>query len=171
VRKTIERHADIEAAFDRATYAKGSSLLHMFETWLGEAALRAGLRHYIAQHRYGSVTTEDLGSALEEAVGVEVQAALRSFVDRVGTPSVRFDGVCPASGPTQVLLAQGRESSSASGLERSEPWIVPGCVRYPSGSGVQQACTLLREPEGILELQGADRCPAWIHPNAGGVGY
>jgi alanyl aminopeptidase len=34
-----------------------------------------------------------------------------------------------------------------------------------------RACTLLREQTAALVLAGAESCPAWVMPNAGGLGY
>ena len=42
---------EIEAIFDTISYKKGSSIIHMLESFLGEAELRAGLKQYLSQHR------------------------------------------------------------------------------------------------------------------------
>jgi alanyl aminopeptidase len=48
------------------------------------------------------------------------------------------------------------------------PWLVPVCVAYEQAGGRAQACTMLTEATGTLELAS---CPRWLAPNADGHGY
>jgi len=52
----------------------------------------------------------------------------------------------------------------------STTWQIPICARYKAGSEVKTACTLMTEREATLPLDAAS-CPAWVMPNAGGLGY
>ena len=47
----VDDPKEIEAIFDTISYKKGSSIIHMLESFLGEAELRAGLKQYLSQHR------------------------------------------------------------------------------------------------------------------------
>ena len=43
------------------------------------------------------------------------------------------------------------------------------CSDGPCGAEVREACTLLEDQEGVLEL--GDVCPSWVMPNADAAGY
>ena len=47
IRQAIESSDDIVNAFDGITYAKGGSVLEMFESWMGEKQFAAGLSRYM----------------------------------------------------------------------------------------------------------------------------
>jgi alanyl aminopeptidase len=177
VRQPIETHHDVHSAFDGITYAKGASVLAMFERYAGADAFRDGVRRYLARRAHGTGSTADLLAAISEASGRDVATPLRSFLDRPGMPRIAFGLVCEG-GDARLTLAQERALPVGSRAERVAVWTVPVCVRYapaPSGGpgaaapAAREACTLLDGREGVLALEGG--CPAWVSPNAGGVGY
>src|SRR5690606_16833205 len=55
--------------FDGISYVKGASVLRQLAAWLGDEAFLAGLRTYLARHRFGNATLRDLLAALSEASG------------------------------------------------------------------------------------------------------
>ncbi|MER7460432.1 aminopeptidase N [Micromonospora sp. NPDC126480] len=64
--------ADVQSALldlDRISYFKGHSVIRQLATWLGDDALRAGLRLYFARHAHGTATFADFLSALTAATG------------------------------------------------------------------------------------------------------
>src|SRR5205809_7555298 len=63
----VKDPAEIRKIFDEISYSKGASILRMLELFLGEAALRRGLRAYLREHSYVHARTEDLWRALEAA--------------------------------------------------------------------------------------------------------
>ena len=166
VRRPIEKPPDIGDQFSPLTYRKGGAIAAMFDAYLGEERMRAGLRRYVADHAGGTVTSEDLARSLSAAAGADVGPALKSFLDQPGVPLVEAKLSCGRGRPT-VSLRQ----SAYSPLGRSPPltrWQVPVCVAWEGGEA--PACTLLAEERGAIELP-AQRCPAWIHPNPGERGY
>ncbi|NEK65952.1 MAG: hypothetical protein G3W67_26685, partial [Xanthomonas perforans] len=75
-------------AFDGITYQKGAAVLAMFEAFVGEDVFRQGMRAYIAKHKFGSATADDLVDAIADAAGKgeEFKAAFRSFLNQPGVP-------------------------------------------------------------------------------------
>ncbi|HKE14578.1 MAG TPA: M1 family metallopeptidase [Kofleriaceae bacterium] len=170
VRRAVDKPPDIDDVFSPLTYRKGGAIAGMFEAYLGDERMRDGLRRYLAASARGSVTTELLAAGLSAAAGRDLAPALSSFLDQPGVPLVEASLRCGRGRPTVALrqtgyTALGSDDPAARAARR---WQVPVCVSWQGGAA--PVCTLLAGDEGSLELP-ADRCPAWIHPNAGERGY
>ncbi|HMN95954.1 MAG TPA: M1 family aminopeptidase [Phycisphaerales bacterium] len=76
-------------------YTKGSSILHMLRTMLGEDAFWSGVRDYVATHADGVVETDDFRHAMERASGLELEWFFAQWCARPGAPqlvaSVEYD--------------------------------------------------------------------------------
>ncbi len=55
--------------FNHLVYQKGSWILHMLRSQLGEDLYRRCIKTYLERHEYGTVVTEDLNSVIEEISG------------------------------------------------------------------------------------------------------
>jgi len=165
IRMRVETEADLTGWDQAALYPKGAAVLSMFETLLGPVAFRDGVRRYIAAHRDGNATTEDLLAELSR--DRDIRTAFRSFIDQPGLPRVHARLQCGGEGP-RVMLRQERALPVGSRADRSVRWEVPVCVR--SQDRAEASCTLLTAEQGTLALPGK-RCPAWIHANTRAAGY
>ncbi|MBD0324948.1 MAG: M1 family metallopeptidase [Pyrinomonadaceae bacterium] len=67
-------------------YQKGSWVLHMLRSILGDNAFFRGIRIYYASHRNSTATTEDLRAALEKASGVNLRAFFQRWIYGSGHP-------------------------------------------------------------------------------------
>src|SRR6185437_10988129 len=76
--------------FDRHLYEKGSLVLHMVRTVLGDELWWKAIRHYVQKHRSTNVTTPDLQRAIESATGRNIDWLFDQFVYRGGHPSLRL---------------------------------------------------------------------------------
>jgi alanyl aminopeptidase len=183
IRQPIESDHDIENAFDAITYAKGGAVLSMFERFLGPEAFRAGLRLYMARHRFGNATAQDLVAALAEAAQKpDVAPAFFSFLEQPGVPLLEARVQCAAAG-SELSLTQSRYAPVGSAMARDKLWQVPVCVRFapgfartpkgvlrPKGGEPQEQCVLLRERTVSVPLA-AEGCPGWLLPNSQAAGY
>jgi alanyl aminopeptidase len=170
IRQPIESDHDIENAFDAITYAKGGAVLSMFERFLGPEAFRAGLRLYMARHRFGNATAQDLVAALAEASQKpDVAPAFFSFLEQPGVPLIEARVQC-APGGNELSLTQSRYAPVGSAMARDKLWQVPVCVRFAPGSGgePEEQCVLLRERKASVPLAA---CPGWLLPNSQAAGY
>lgn len=75
--------------FDRHLYEKGSWILHMLKHELGEDLWWKAVGHYLRKHRDGSVQTQDLVVAIQEATGRNPQPFFDQWVYRAGHPALR----------------------------------------------------------------------------------
>ncbi|HYI00263.1 M1 family metallopeptidase [Hyalangium sp.] len=173
MRQPLTSRTDFESAFDNSiTYFKGSAVLGMFESWLGEETFQRGIRRFMHKHAWSTATSADLLAALSAESGRDVATAMSTFIDQPGAPLVSVELECAPGKPPRLKLAQARFfASPPKSAPPAQRWYIPLCVRY-GGAGPQgRACTLLTEPEGELVLSEAKACPAWIAANEEARGY
>jgi aminopeptidase N len=173
VRQPVVTVGDIEDGVDGLVFVKGAIVVGMLETWLGPDVFREGVRTYIKAHEHGNATSADLFEAMHRVSGKDVGAVVTSFLDRPGVPIVRARLRCEAKGAT-VELTQARhrrapvKEPAPAGEDR--PWTIPLCIAYEGAPGKAPACGVLERESLSIPLP-VTRCPAFIYPNAGEVGY
>ena len=84
----VKRADEVNEIFDMISYAKGSSVIRMISTYLGEDTFMEGIRRYIKKHQYGNTRTEDLWAALADASGKPVEEIMSIWTKKVGYPVV-----------------------------------------------------------------------------------
>lgn len=62
---TVNTPAQVDEIFDRISYDKGGSILHMLESYVGEEVFRRGLQKYLRKHAYANAKKEDLWGAIQ----------------------------------------------------------------------------------------------------------
>jgi aminopeptidase N len=85
----INHPDEIRTIFDAISYAKGSSVIHMLEQYLGHDVFRDGLRLYLKKHAYGNTDTVDLWAALEEVSKRPVKQFMHAWTSLPGYPIVQ----------------------------------------------------------------------------------
>ena len=173
IRQPIAGDNDIHNAFDWITYQKGSAVIGMFEAYAGPKAFQAGIHAYLEQHRHGNATEADLLQAVSTAAGRDVTAPFRSFLFQSGVPFVEATLTCSSDkSPAKAALSLHQGQFLPAGRKSSETqvWKIPICARYKAGSEVKTTCALMTERDATVPLEAAG-CPAWVMPNAGGLGY
>jgi len=164
VRQPVQTNEDLGTAFNAITYQKGQTVLAMFEGWLGEDRMREGVRRYLDRHAWGNARAEDLFAALAEQDRPELGAAIASYIEQPGLPLVQFRLDCSTAQPT-VELHQQRFAPIGAQMKAMR-WGVPVLVRTPAG----ETRVLLDAETQHVELPDA-ACPAWLQPDATGLGY
>jgi len=174
-----------ESAFDSITYSKGSAVVRMAEHMIGEDRFRDGLRHYLAAHPNGSVTSEDLFAALTAAadshVAPDVTPLLKGFIDEPGAPALEVGLMCgdAPTAPVKLDLNQLRfaprahiaPALPASLIPAPEHWILPICFQYGQGGDFGETCTTMHDPHMVLPLPEGEHCPNWVIANTDGTSY
>ena len=69
-------------------YDKGASILRQVEGYIGQDALRQGLRRYLKKHAYDCAASHHLWEALEEAAEKPVTRMMRGWIEQKGYPLV-----------------------------------------------------------------------------------
>jgi alanyl aminopeptidase len=171
IRQPIQSDSDIKHAFDAITYSKGSSVLSMFERYLGPDEFRRGVRRYINRHRHGVATAEDFFRTISESArNKKIVPAFRSFIEQPGIPQIAVEWSCEKGKNVTVSLKQSRALPLGTEGGAARRWIVPICLTYPKGTQTANHCTLLSKVTQTAKLP-TNQCPGWIMPNSGGTGY
>ncbi|MDM4767214.1 M1 family metallopeptidase [Pelomonas sp. SE-A7] len=165
VHQPVRTNEDLGTAFDEITYSKGQSVLSMFESWLGEERMQAGVRRYIQRHAGSSATGEQFVRAISDG-DKELQQAFTTFIDQAGIPVVSFELQCDEARAPQLLLSQSRYRPLGVKSMPDTRWMIPVVLRSPAGVTRH----LLKSQSEAVQLPDAS-CPAWLQPNADGKGY
>jgi len=167
IRQPVAELGDVRASFDGIAYAKGQSILTMFEAWLGPEKFREGVRRYINKHAWGNATSEDFFAALAAADDAVVPA-LRGFVERPGVPVL--DVALSCSGPPSLVVSQRRFVPAGAPAGVGERWVFPACFEFGDAKQGREVCTLVKDARQVVPLP-ATTCPAWAIANRSGIGY
>src|SRR5262249_47979372 len=160
-------------AFDSITYAKGATVLDMFEQWIGSEPFKKGVRRYVNEHAHKTATVDDFLASISADAGKDVGPAFRTFLDQGGLPLVSFRVSCGGGAP-RLKLGQQRYLPAGSKGSTSEIWKIPVCVRYGGKGGPSKGnrqCLLLENQTADVDLEGATVCPDWILLNDLERGY
>ncbi len=137
---------EIDQIFDKISYDKGGTVLHMLEKYAGADVFRKGLHMYLKKHAYGNATKYDLWGAVEEASKgktgkFSVSKFASAWIDNVGYPmvEVKFSN-------KQVDLMQKRFVIDGN-AGKNETWPVP--IDFVSDKGM--ASTFLNGKKGAIK--------------------
>jgi alanyl aminopeptidase len=169
IRQPIAGEGDIVTAFDRITYAKGSTVLRLFEQRIGAERFQAGVRAYMKKFARKNATAADFLAAIDAAAPDSgVGAAMATFLDQAGAPRLTTAIECPKGGQAGVRLTQSRFLPPGAGSTAAQTWTLPVCLSAGTQKAEQQACVTMTQAETFVPL---DQCPTWVWPNSGGLGY
>ena len=83
-------YAEQEDMFDRHSYDKGSRVLHMLRSYVGDDAFFAGLKSYLTRHAYHSVEVDDLRQAMEAVTGEDLNWFFNQWYLSSGHPQLKI---------------------------------------------------------------------------------
>ncbi|EJG1819448.1 aminopeptidase N [Vibrio parahaemolyticus] len=86
-------------------YEKGSEVIRMFHTLLGEEGFQKGMKLYFERHDGTAATCEDFVSAMEDATGVDLKQ-FRLWYSQSGTPTLRVNSEYNAEAKTYALTVE-----------------------------------------------------------------
>ncbi|MEW6470235.1 MAG: M1 family metallopeptidase [Bacteroidota bacterium] len=134
-------------------YPKGAFVLNMLKNVLGgREVYNKCIKHYLQQHPYGNVDTEDLLVACEEVTGMELDWFFEEWVYKGGEPaySVTYKEV---NGLTEITVMQVQELSEVTGLPVQSG--VPG-------NSVSTADFIGLPGESVYRPAGLWKMPIWF---------
>jgi aminopeptidase N len=125
--------------FDMVTYYKGSNVLNMLRTYLGDSAFYTGLSRYLHQHAFGNGEVQQLRLALEEVSGLDLTWFFDQWYYRPGHPilDVRQQWN-PAAGTAAIYVHQSQQG---------QPYRLPVAI-------------------DIYNQGKVERCNVWLTTNA-----
>jgi len=82
---------EAEEMFDVLTYQKGSTVLRMFETFIGENNFKSGVRNYLKKYQYKNTHSTDLWNELTETSEYAINKILPTWIKQEGYPIVSVE--------------------------------------------------------------------------------
>ncbi|MEM6928042.1 MAG: M1 family aminopeptidase, partial [Myxococcota bacterium] len=164
--RPVRTEIDGSAVFETtnfAAYNKGEALLDMVEQWLGEETFQGGLRTYMARHRWGNATFDDLVKALGDISGDDLSGMLSGYLDRPGAPLVAM-----TTSGAKLTVSQSRYRRLGVDLP-GQLWEIPLRLRVGRTDGTTEIVKVRLTGETETVELGDD--VAWVHPAADGYGY
>jgi len=95
-----------EDMFDRHSYAKGGTILHMLRKYLGDDAFFAGLKLYLKNNSFKSAEVHDLRLAFEEVTGEDLNWFFNQWFLNQGHPTLSIKYNWDAATMTQQITVE-----------------------------------------------------------------
>jgi aminopeptidase N len=161
IRQPLENMNEAASLYGAIIYQKAPIVMRQLEFLIGDDALRSGLRDYLRSFAFSNATWPDLVAILDRKTDADLQAWSRNWVEREGRPHIEI-GVADKN----ALKVRQRDP-----LGRGLVWpqkITPLIGRAGAWRSFE---LLLTDSEAGLELNETLPDPAFILPDAAGVGY
>ena len=97
-----EKVIEMNNFYTLTVYEKGSEVIRMMHTLLGEEGFQAGMKLYFERHDGTAATCEDFVAAMEDASGVDLKQ-FRLWYSQSGTPTVSVESAYDAEQQTYAL--------------------------------------------------------------------
>ncbi|KAM3538834.1 Aminopeptidase 2, mitochondrial [Beauveria bassiana] len=128
---------EIAQIFDSISYSKGSAVLRMISTYLGEEQFLEGVRQYLKKHAYGNTETGDLWASLAAASGKPVSEVMGVWTKEMGYPVVTVN----ENGST-AEVTQNRFLRTGDVKPEEDKVLYPVFLGLRTKEGVENAATL-----------------------------
>ena len=171
IRQPIVTEDDVLNVFDGITYNKGASVLAMFEAYVGPEVFQRGVHEYIAARAWGNATSTDFVGAIAKASGKDlIVPAFATFLEQPGTPEITSTLNCQGAPSLDLRQERYVPPGAPTPATVTKPWILPICVAYDRDGKRAEACSVLDQSTGKIDLE-ANSCPRWVMPNVNAHGY
>ncbi|KAF7368890.1 Aminopeptidase [Mycena venus] len=113
---------NVHEIMDVIAYMKGSSLLRMVSSLLGEEVFFKGVAVYLKERQFGNSVAEDLWDALGRTSGTDVLNLMKNWISETGYPVLTV-----TEGPGGINVRQNRflASGVAEAKDDETLWTVP----------------------------------------------
>jgi aminopeptidase N len=149
-----DAYIEINNFYTLTVYEKGSEVVRMLHTILGQEGFRKGCDCYFQRHDGQAVTCEDFVSAMEAANGRDL-SLFRHWYSQAGTPIVNVKQTYDPDEQT-LTLSIAQYCPPTPGQKAKEILHIPIAVGLLDGKGVPVQCKLkdqeIEKEELILEL-------------------
>ncbi|RJX72828.1 aminopeptidase N [Vibrio sinensis] len=112
-----EKVIEMNNFYTLTVYEKGSEVIRMMHTLLGEVAFQKGMALYFERHDGTAATCEDFVEAMEDASGVDLKQ-FRLWYSQSGTPTVTVTSEYDASSLTYALTIEQKTETTQDQSEK-----------------------------------------------------
>ena len=157
----VETPDQAEEMFDVLTYEKGSTVLRMFQMFIGEEAFQNGVEAYLNKFKFENTNSSDLWDALSEASNQPLNKILPFWIREKGYPFLQVD--C-----SNNFLTIKQKPFLLKNVETDKNNIKPVPVQIKFLDTGNEEKLLLDETERVIDLKNLGKVP---HVNSGGWGF
>ena len=157
----VETPDQAEEMFDVLTYEKGSTVLRMFQMFIGEEAFQNGVEAYLNKFKFENTNSSDLWDALSEASNQPLNKILPFWIREKGYPFLQVD--C-----SNNFLTIKQKPFLLKNVETNKNNIKPVPVQIKFLDTGNEEKFLLDEAERVIDLKNLGEVP---HINSGGWGF
>ncbi|KAL1849360.1 hypothetical protein VTK73DRAFT_9896 [Phialemonium thermophilum] len=118
----VQDENDALQMFDQISYNKGSSVISMLASYIGEDVFLRGLSAYLQKYAYRNARSQDLWEALSCASGTDVAELMDSWIYTGSFPVVRLSR---SPGHERQVEQQSILSADTSGAGTQSTWDIP----------------------------------------------
>ena len=153
-----------DEVFDIISYCKGSCIIVMLQSFLGNEIFKNGLNKYLNKFSYSNAVTTDLWYYLTQASGKDIGKIMKNWTRCQGFPVVNAKIIDKKNG--KILLKQCRYLSSGDNDSDDTIWNVPIVMKI-DGKDIR---ILLDEKEKEFIIKEIKNCK-YIHLNSNSKGF
>ncbi|KAJ9157741.1 Aminopeptidase [Pleurostoma richardsiae] len=135
----VKRADEINQIFDAISYSKGSCVLRMISSYIGEDTFLEGVRKYLKKHAYGNTQTGDLWASLSSASGKNVEEVMQTWTKNVGYPVVT---VTENEKDSSIHVKQNRFLRTGDTKPEEDQVLYPVFLGVRTKDGVDESLTL-----------------------------
>ena len=166
IRQPLDNLNEAGTLYGAIIYQKAPIVFAHLERLIGEAALRDGLREYLAAHSYGNASWADLIAILDSRTAEDLASWSRTWVDESGRPRV---GVRLESDGAAIERLAVQQADPA---EAGRLWNQRLDLRLGYGGGASETLEVhLRDPEAVVAEAVGRPVPDYVLANGSGLGY
>ena len=114
-------------------YEKGSEVIRMLHTLLGEANFQAGMKLYFERHDGTAATCDDFAQAMEDASGIDL-SRFRRWYSQAGTPVVSVLTAYDADAKSYAVTIKQQTPPTAEQVEK-QPLHIPFDIELYDSKG------------------------------------
>jgi aminopeptidase N len=130
-----------EEQFNFLAYPKGSWILHMLRSEVGDDLYRRAIKTYLERHQFANVTTEDLKAVFEELSGRSFDQFFDQYVYHAGHPELAVS----YSWDEKAKLAKVTVQQTQRVNDDVMLFNVPLTIRFKNKSGQQDRTITVKE--------------------------
>jgi aminopeptidase N len=127
--------------FGYRAYPKGSWILHMLRSQLGEDLYRQCVQTYLDRHAYGVVVTENLNAVIEELSGRSFDRFFDQYVFHGGHPDLSIN----YSWDSKLKLAKITVKQNQKISDKVMLFEIPATIRFKTGATITDHPITIRE--------------------------
>lgn len=157
---------EIDEIFDNISYSKGSTVIRMLYSYLGEESFKKGLNLYLTKHQYKNAYTEDLWEALSITSNQPVKEMMDTWTKQMGYPVITVTKVKENT----LFLEQNRflAGEIATGEDALPLWHVPiSIITDKTQDKPQFELLKIRKLEIGIQEEGS----SWLKLNSDQTGF